>query len=556
MFKYIILLSSCLFCISSNSQVQSPSEFLGYPIGSYFTRHHQVIDYFEQLESNNSANILLQQYGKTNENRDLIVAYISSEENLKKLDDIKNKHNGLSEEENVAIVWLSYNVHGNESAGTEAAMLTAYELITKYQELLKNVVVIIDPCLNPDGRDRYVNWYNAQLGNSLDPIAETKEHNEPWPSGRPNHYLFDLNRDWAWLTQLESQQRIKLYNDWLPHVHVDFHEQGIDEPYYFAPAAEPYHEIITKWQRAFQTAVGKNNAKYFDQNGWFYFTKEIFDLLYPSYGDTYPLYNGAVGMTYEQGGSGRAGLGVINEIGDTLSLYDRLIHHHTTGISTVEEANRQYLKLIEENHLFFNQQNFKYKSYVLSGNKDKLYRLTELLKAHQIEYSWGESGKIKGFDYIKNENGQHEITPNDLIISTQQKKGTLVNVLFEPKTSLSDSLTYDITAWSLPYAYGLNAIASEENLKGVEKINPVVINSADQEAYAYFAEWNSMKDARFLSALIKEGINVRFAENPFEIGGRSYERGTLIIAKGDNKESYDESKYTCIPSVLLQENCA
>ncbi len=146
--------------------------------------------------------------------------------------------------------------------------------------------------------------------------------------------MFDLNRDWAWLTQIESQQRLKVFNQWMPHVHVDFHEQGVDSPYYFAPAAEPFHEVITDFQRDFQIEIGKNHAKYFDANGWFYFTKERFDLLYPSYGDTYPTYNGGVGMTYEQGGSGRAGLGIKTSIGDTLTLKDRIAHHHTTGLST------------------------------------------------------------------------------------------------------------------------------------------------------------------------------------------------------------------------------
>ncbi|MEY3438518.1 MAG: hypothetical protein RL265_1103, partial [Bacteroidota bacterium] len=266
----------------------SPEQFLGYPIGTYFSRHHQVVDYFKQLEKNAPTAIKVTSYGKTTENRELLLAFISSEENLKNLDEIRQQHSKLNASEKIAIVWLSYNVHGNESAGTEAAMQTAFELITQKQEWLKNTLVILDPCINPDGRDRYVNWYNQFTNHQPNLQTISIEHNEPWPSGRPNHYLFDLNRDWAWLTQIESQQRIAQYNLWLPHVHVDFHEQGINEPYYFAPAAEPYHEVITDWQREFQNGIGRNNAKYFDKNGWFYFTREIFDLLYPSYGDTYP----------------------------------------------------------------------------------------------------------------------------------------------------------------------------------------------------------------------------------------------------------------------------
>ena len=517
----------------------SPEQFLGYPIGTYFSRHHQVVDYFKQLEKNAPTAIKVTSYGKTTENRELLLAFISSEENLKNLDEIRQQHSKLNASEKIAIVWLSYNVHGNESAGTEAAMQTAFELITQKQDWLKNTLVILDPCINPDGRDRYVNWYNQFTNHQPNLQTISIEHNEPWPSGRPNHYLFDLNRDWAWLTQIESQQRIAQYNLWLPHVHVDFHEQGINEPYYFAPAAEPYHEVITDWQREFQNGIGRNNAKYFDKNGWFYFTREIFDLLYPSYGDTYPTYNGAVGMTYEQGGSGRGGLGVLNNDGDTLTLTDRVQHHHIAGISTVEYATQQATKLIAEFQQFSTSKNYTYKSFVVGGNADHLAALRKLLDAHKIDYSFGNGGTVKGFDYRKNAKGSMKTSENHLVISTNQVKGTLVNVLFEPKTKLVDSLTYDITAWSLPYAYGLDAIASENLVEGnAEKISALK-NTILPGAYAYLADWNSMKDAQFLTALLQKGIRVRFAENAFVQQGKTYDRGTLIVTRGDNTSSYD-----------------
>ena len=536
--KNILFSISIAFSAISYAQTDhSPSSFLGYPLGSHFTRHHQVIDYFEHLQSVFPSSIKVQQYGLTNEKRVLLTAFISTEENLKNLEQIKRNHEELKEEK-VAIVWMSYNVHGNESAGTEAAMLTAFELITQHQEWLKNTVVILDPCINPDGRDRYVNWYNQQVSLTGTIDRQTIEHNEPWPSGRPNHYLFDLNRDWAWLTQVESQQRIKLYSEWMPHVHVDFHEQGINEPYYFAPAAEPYHEVITNWQREFQTNVGKNNAKYFDRNGWFYFTKEIFDLLYPSYGDTYPTYNGAVGMTYEQGGSGRGGLGVLTNDGDTLTLYQRLLHHHTTGLATVEQAANQVNQLINEFKQFANNKNYKYKSFVVGGNKDNTAALAKLLDAHNIVYAYGTGSIVKGFDFQKNATGSLKATEDHLIVSTNQRRGTLVNVLFEPKTALVDSLTYDITAWALPYAYGLEGIASEVLVQGKSKPTVPIKNQVVRDAYAYIADWNSMTDARFLSDLIQKGIRVRFAENPFVLNGVSYDRGTLIIARADNPNNF------------------
>lgn len=525
--------------VSFSQKVQSPKEYFGYELGTYFTRHHQVVDYFRQLEKNAPSSIAVQQYGSTNEKRDLIVAYISTPENLKNLEQLKQNHSNLANE-SVAFVWLSYNVHGNESAGTEAAMQTAFELITQRQDWLKSTVVILDPCINPDGRDRYVNWYNQQHNKVLNSDRVTNEHNEPWPSGRPNHYLFDLNRDWAWLTQVESKKRIALYNQWLPHVHVDFHEQGMNAPYYFAPAAEPYHEVITDFQRKFQTEIGKNNAKYFDRNGWFYFTKEIFDLLYPSYGDTYPTYSGAVGMTYEQGGSGRGGIGVMNNDGKLITLNDRVLHHHTAGLSTVEHAAMNASRLIEEFQQFSKNKNYKYKSYIVGGKKGNIDALKQLLDAHKIAYSFGNDATVSGFDYSTLKTGSMKATNQHLIINTNQLKGTLVNVLFEPKTKLSDSLTYDITAWSLPYAYGLNAIASEKLVVGTNQNTPTIKNKKETDLYAYIASWNGLQDARFLSALIQKGIKVRTAENPFTLNGINYNRGTLLITKEDNGTGFED----------------
>ncbi|MBS1654614.1 MAG: zinc carboxypeptidase, partial [Bacteroidetes bacterium] len=359
--KFIAVLSSFILLLSASAQLKSPDEFLGYTLGSHYTPHWKIVSYFQLVAAAVPSMVKLEQYGSTNEGRPLMLAYISSPENMQQLEQLRMNNLRLAnmtrdkmapvETNAPAIVWLSYNVHGNEAASSEAAMLTLYSLVdpsnTKTKEWLKNTVVIIDPCVNPDGRDRYVNWFNTVVGKNYDPSREAREHHEPWPGGRTNHYNFDLNRDWAWQTQVESQQRLKMFFKWMPQVHVDYHEQGYNSPYYFAPAAQPYHDIITPWQREFQVTIGKNHAKYFDSNGWLYFTKEIFDLFYPSYGDTYPLYNGSIGMTYEQGGIG-AGLGVINQDGDTLTLRDRLMHHYTTSLSTIEVSSQNEARLIKE----------------------------------------------------------------------------------------------------------------------------------------------------------------------------------------------------------------
>ncbi|NNE30790.1 MAG: zinc carboxypeptidase [Winogradskyella sp.] len=525
--------------------IESPSDFLGYNIGTQFSRHHQVIDYFKAVSKTLPNQVKLEQYGITNERRPLYLAYVSSEENINNIDRIRENNlktakiiDGDTEVPEVAIVWLSYNVHGNEASSTEAAMLTLYKLLTEDQNLLKNTLVIMDPCVNPDGRDRYVNWYNETASQPYNSIPEASEHNEPWPGGRPNHYLFDLNRDWLWATQTESRSRIQVYNKWMPHIHVDFHEQGINEPYYFAPAAEPFHEIITDWQRKFQTEIGKNHAKYFDKEGWLFFTRERFDLLYPSYGDTYPTYMGAIGMTYEQGGHGRAGLGILNDEGHVLTLVERLTHHTTTGISTVEIASKNAEKLINEFSKFFDNSDLKYKSFAITGNADNLNNLTQLLDKHDIHYESAEGSKVSGYKYSTGKQGSININSDALVVHTDQPKGKMVKVLFEPDAKLSDSLTYDITAWSVPYAYGLDAIASTSKIKSSKLAKHISIAMLT-DAYGYVSKWNSLEDAKFLADLLKHKIKVRFTEKPFSSNQTEFQRGSLIITKGDNKHIDD-----------------
>ena len=524
--------------ISIAQNLKSPSEFLGYEIGTEFSRHNQVVDYFEYVTEKMNENVILKYYGETYERRPLVYAILSSKKNINEIEKIrlanlevlKEKPSKLNDK---AIVWLSYSVHGNESSSTEASMQTLFNLLTKNYDLLENTIVIIDPCLNPDGRDRYANWYNQMRTTPYTTNKVSREHSEPWPGGRANHYLFDLNRDWAWLTQIESELRLKEYQKWLPHVHVDFHEQGVDEPYYFAPAAEPYHEVITKWQRDFQAMIGNNNAKYFDKNGWLYFTKEFFDLLYPSYGDTYPTYLGAIGMTYEQAGGGIAGLGIINSEGKNLTLVDRVKHHTISGISTVEISSLNAEKLNNEFVEFFRYNDKKTRNYILNGDKDKIDKLGKFLKKHQINFFSTKKQKLNVFSYNENKSISYTTKQADIVVPTSQSRRKLVDVLFERTTKLSDSVTYDITAWSLPYVYGLNAYLTDKEVEKLDyKIN-TKDNSIDKNAIAYASVWNEIEDAKFLSSLLNNNIKVRYNKKDIQTGDLFLSKGSMIIYKGD-----------------------
>ena len=567
--RYFLTVIFIFFISCCHAQLKSPEAFLGYQIGSRYTPHFKIVNYFNHVAAN--SNIKLHQYGETNEGRPLMLAFISSAENMKNLETIRlnnlrlanlAKDKGAPIEENApVIVWLSYNVHGNETSSSEASMLTLFALVdpsnTQTKEWLKNTVVIIDPCINPDGRDRYVNWFNSVAGKNMNPQRIAREHREPWPGGRTNHYNFDLNRDWAWQTQLETRSRLSVYNEWMPQVHVDYHEQGINEPYYFAPAVQPYHDVITPWQRDFQTAIGRNNAKYFDANGWLYFTKEVFDLYYPSYGDTYPTFNGAIGMTYEQGGGPSGGAAVINDEGDTLTLFDRANHHFTTSLSTIEISSIYAGKLIKEFRNFFNEAVStgigEYKSYVIKDNpndKERIESLLDLLNKNGIQFGRG-SGNGKGYNYTSGKEESFSFS-NDIVISAIQPKSALVKVLFEPKGKLVDSATYDITAWALPYAYGLKTFASKEKINSSGIINKNPVNNAET-TYGYIIPWNGIQTVKMVGQLLQKGILLRYAENPFEVNGNKFERGAIIVLKTANK-SFGNNLWTEVKKIANRNN--
>ena len=534
--------------------LQSPGEFLGYPPGARFTPHHRVVDYFEYV-ARTSPRVQLVQYGETYEGRPLLLAIISSPENLARIETLREDNlrragrlSGTPDPDGPVFVWLSYNVHGNEAVSTEAALLTLYALAHPDSQRtgawLEQAVVLLDPCLNPDGRERYVQWYHRMLGVRPDPDPVAREHHEPWPGGRTNHYYFDLNRDWAWGTQQETQARLAVYHRWMPQIHVDFHEQGVDEPYYFAPAARPIHPLITDWQRALQDTIGRNHARYFDADGRLYFTREVFDLFYPGYGDTWPTFNGAIGMTYEQGGGGRAGLAIRTAEGDTLTLAERIRNHYTTGLSTIETAVRQRRTLLDRFARYFaeaqTQPAGRYRAFLIRGDAhpDRLAALTALLDRQGIRYgTLARTRTVEGLDYATGTRQRVEARPGDLVVSAYQPAGTLAQVLFDPDPVLPDSLTYDITSWALPYAFELEAYALSERLEPDRPgwARPTPTPPSEAQPYAYLVRWGGLDAARFLADVLRQGVKVRVTEAPLTLNGRRFEAGTLILTRAGNE---------------------
>ncbi|WP_116787447.1 M14 family zinc carboxypeptidase [Flavobacterium psychrotrophum] len=544
--KYFLAAILLFFSIVLNAQLKSPEGIL-HDYGSHVSYYHQLESYFTYL-TQNSDMIKPQPYGQTYEGRGLNAYIISTPENLKNIDAIRNGHlnaaglGGSGAAPDKIIVWLSFNVHGNEPAAAESAMNVAYELLNPdnadTKEWLQNVVIILAPCLNPDGYSRYGNWLHTVTGKELHPGRTDREHMEPWPGGRENHYQYDLNRDWAWQVQAETQQRMVLYNQWMPMVHADVHEMGYNDPYFFPPPAEPMHDFITKGQKDFYEAIGQMASKKFDKNGWGYYTREIFDLFYPSYGDTYPCFNGAVGMTFEQGGIG-AGRAVELDNGKVLTLQDRIDHHTAAMLTVVETAAWKKDMLIRNFRNYFKESREKpkgkYKTYVIKSS-GKSPELAQLLTRNKIAFAYAdETKKTEGYHYQTDREDDFTIELNDIIVSADQPKAVLTQVLFEPVQRLSDSLSYDITAWDIPHAYGGDGYALKRDLNIKTRTQPKFKGKFENEGvYAYYIPWNGRGSVRVLSQLHGSKIKVRSARKESLFRGIKVHMGDLIVLKGDN----------------------
>jgi len=550
--KNLLLCLLCACSFLSYAQIKSPADFLGYQVGTRVTPHWKILAYYDHIAEQVPNQVKSEAYGTSVEGRPMRVYYVSSPSNISKLEDIRNNNlrlahavEGTGQTNIPAIIWMSNNVHGNETSSAEASMMTLYELVnpanTKAKAWLDKSLIIIDPCLNPDGTERYANFHNGVVGKNYNPDLYAREHREPWPGGRYNHYYFDLNRDWAWQTQAESTQRAVIYNKWLPHIHVDFHEQGINAPYYFPPAAEPFHEVITPWQREFQTTIGKHNANYFDSKGWLYFTKERFDLFYPSYGDTYPLYSGSIGMTYEKAGNGSAGLGVYMDDRDTLTLVDRAIQHHASGLNVVDVVSTHAEKVVQEFKKFGDDavagKLSSYHTYVLKYDQardGRIRALLNLLDKNKINY-YSSARSVKGLDYFSKKEQSHSLTVNDVVIPGNQAKAALIRVLFEPEAKLTDSVTYDITAWSLPYVYGIPAIAFHTKASNLKPYQLAKISNESSTGFGYAIKWDGFSAAQLTAALLKNRVSLKSSEQSFKIGNEEFPKGSILIMKNANQ---------------------
>ncbi len=548
-----------------DSAIPSVRDVLGYDMGERFARHADIVRYIEAL-AKASDRTRLERYGESHQGRSLHALTISSPANLANLDRILRRNRELTEPRrldearkreiiatNPAIVWLSYNVHGNEASASNTALQVAYTLAAatnpEVQEILDNTVLVIDPVLNPDGRDRYISFVaNATGAGGANPDPIAAEHNEPWPGGRTNHYLFDLNRDWLWMTQPESRARIPMYRRYMPQLHVDYHEQGYMSPYFFGSGDEPFNLNIPEETKEWTRKYGEANAQVFDREGLVYATMERFDYLYPGYGKVLPVYQGAVGLLTEKAGHGRAGLGI--EVSDeyTLTLRERVRHHFLTSMNYLESTSDWRRRQLERFARYFaeslNPDPELARGFIISANNDPalLAKAWDLLSTQGIEIEELRSSvKLNGLrDYRTGETGAVELPAGSWIIPTAQPMGRLANALFERETELSEEETYDITGWSLPVSFGLEAWEAMDEIQAdTRPLTTWTEPAAETTGYgevAIIIDANQHRLPAAVGALARHDVFARHTGGEIEIDGSAFGMGSLIIHYERNRQ--------------------
>ena len=548
---------------------------LGYNTGERITTHSDMLTYFKALAEAAPERVHLVKYAESWEGRALIYVAIGSPEHIKDLEQFATNMNRLADprktsrdEANKLIaslpssVWLQHGVHGNEISSTDAAMMTAYHLLAAQNDpltakVLKNTLVFIDPLQNPDGRTRFTHNYYSSTGLQDSDDRLSVDQNEPWPRGRSNHYLFDMNRDWLAITQPETLGRVNALNHFKPTVVIDLHEMGSDSTYFFVPAASPINPHMQQAQLDNNDLIGRNNGKHFDRMGFDYFTREVYDAFYPGYGDSWPTFYGASAATYEVAST--RGMTFRNKDGKVNHYRDPVQKHFVASLSTLEAAADNREKILND---FYQYQvnaieagkKDDERTFIIPATTDRAgsHRLATLMATHGVEVKQaGESFKACGTRYNK----------GAYIIDTAQPRGRFVKTTFTRQVDMAESFIkeqerrrarklddeiYDVTAWSLPLLFNVKTDSCDDGLsvKGsyVTPDMPLKGNVDKPDAsVAWLVPWGDAAAGRFLTAALQQGIHLKSADEAFTLDDkRRFPAGTLIIEVKANGEGTSE----------------
>lgn len=528
--------------------IPTPAAWLGYEVGEWHATHDQLLGYMKALDAA-SERITLQEYGRSHENRPLVCLTITSPANHARLEDIKTQRAALTNPaesgrldlKNLpAVNYMGYSIHGNETSGSNAAMLVAYHLAAaqapETEQLLQNTVILLDPCFNPDGMQRFASWVNSHKSQNPSPDPSGDEYNEPWPRGRTNHYGFDLNRDWLVAQQPESVGRVRLFQEWHPNVLTDHHEMGSGSTFFFQPGVPSRVNPITPARNQELTAlIGHYHAQALSAQKVLFYTRENFDDFYYGKGSTYPDVQGSIGILFEQASS----RGTVQDTENGLLTFPYSIRNQViTSFSTLKAVSEMRVELNEYLRDFYGSaleeaRKSEVKGYVFADDGLPARTFLELLNRHNI--------RVQPLRENLHLHGQTHTDANTFssgaafFVPTEQPQYRLVRGIFERNTEFKDSIFYDISAWTLPDAFGLHwapvrgkSPQVSNELAIVSRNPPYVLDG--QADYAYIIPPEDYDVPGLLGKLQKAGLRVRVAMEAFEQDNQHFMAGSLVVA--------------------------
>ncbi|MFT4925526.1 MAG: hypothetical protein ACI8WB_001619 [Phenylobacterium sp.] len=547
--------------VTFNPDIPTPESVLGYQVGDWHVRHDQLINYMTLL-AQKSDRIKLDIIGYTHEQRPLILLSVAAPQKLKNIDNIRLAHlarlNGdktstsdVSKGITPGVIWMGYSVHGNEPSGSNAAMLVAYYLAAaqgeKIDRILNELVVLVDPSLNPDGLSRFAQWANSHKGSVANADPKNREHNESWPSGRTNHYWFDLNRDWLLLQHPESRARVAKFHQWKPNVLTDFHEMGTNSTYFFQPGITARKNPWTPQANVELTRkLAEHHAKAFDKQGQLYFTQESYDDFYYGKGSTYPDVNGGVGILFEQASSRGH---VQKSVNGILTFPQTIKNQLTMSLSTFDGALANREALLKHQQKFYGEyaslaSKDDLSGYIVSEDRDitRLEKLLDLLQRHQIKaYPLNKDWSL---------NNQTFAAKNSYYIPLKQPQYRLIKSIFSERKSFEDNSFYDVSSWNLAHAFNIEfkPVSSQWGLKFAEQAwqqAPAKKLPTLAQSYAYAFSWDDQRAPLLLQRLLADRFEIRVATLSFsasvDANGKTVQKtfapGSIVVNRGLQRQS-------------------
>jgi len=524
-----------------DDSIPKPVDVFGFEAGVQHVRHDQLVSYFRALEQA-SDRVQVRTTGRTHEGREQLLVIISSPENLANIESIRERHLAVARGEREpgnepVVLWQGYSIHGDESSGSNAVPLYAWHLAASRDpdvtKVLDDVVVLIDPSLNPDGMGRFAAWATSHRGNTIVTDENHLEHNQSWPSGRGNHYWFDLNRDWLLLQHPESRNRVNMLNHWRPHVVTDHHEMGKDGTYFFQPGVpDRTHPLTPKRNQELTAKIAEYHAKRLDALGRLYYTEESFDDFYYGKGSTYPDITGGVGILFEQASS--EGQAIDTPFG-VRPFSESVENQLTTSLSTLEAAYALRDELKRYQAGFFKEARDGVNGAWVIGDAGNLARMRdflELLAQHGIEFAPLEERITR--------DGQTFAAGRSWVIPMKQAQARLIEAMFETRTAFTSNTFYDVSTWTLAHAFDLPfaRLGSVPDIGAQRDSAPALRGqfAPDTEAVGYAFEWRNDSAPVALQALLAKEIKVFAATKPLRVptpnGAVELDRGSMLIPLG------------------------